>query len=69
MHLCASQDITVRTAAFRFLCDNFTSNYRNYDPNKFADVAFIPAENNDGNRLERLGNVMGAYSFFCHHRS
>lgn len=61
--LCSSEDATVRTTAFWYLCGNLTSKYSNYDPCNFGHVTFIPAENNDGNHLEKLGDVTRVCSF------
>ncbi|KIK92678.1 hypothetical protein PAXRUDRAFT_829728 [Paxillus rubicundulus Ve08.2h10] len=57
VQLCASPDATVRMAAFKFLCDNMSSRYPEYNPDSFANIAFVPAENDDGLHLETLGNV------------
>ena len=50
-------DTTVRETAFKYLCDNLGPKYSDYNPDNFQDIAFIPAENNDGTCLEKLGNV------------
>lgn len=57
--LCSSQNVAIRTLAFRYLCDNLDSKYSDYNPRDFGNVGFIPAENNDGNHLGQLGNVTG----------
>ncbi|CDO69004.1 hypothetical protein BN946_scf184834.g11 [Trametes cinnabarina] len=41
--LAASQDEKVRSAAFKYLLDNYATRYADYDPAAFANVAFIPA--------------------------
>ena len=53
----AAPDNTVRETAFKYLCDNLRSKYPHYNPDNFRDIAFIPAENEDGTCLKTLGNV------------
>ena len=53
----AALDNTVRETAFKYLCDNLRSKYTSYNPDNFRDIAFIPAENEDGACLKTLGNV------------
>ncbi|KAF9219210.1 hypothetical protein BS17DRAFT_798263 [Gyrodon lividus] len=60
IQLCASPDDTVRTVAFKYLCDSMPSRYPDYNPDSFASIAFIPAEHEDGPRMETLGNVFFA---------
>jgi hypothetical protein len=57
VQLCASPDATVRTAAFKYLCDNMSSRYPEYNPDSFANIAFIPAENEDGPHMGTLGKA------------
>ena len=57
MELCSSEDATVRTAAFWYLCDNLPSKYSDYNPSNFGHATFVPAENNNGNHLGKLGDV------------
>ena len=55
--LCASPDTAVRTIAFKYLCDNIPLKYPDYTPEIFGDIAFIPAEGEDGPHLGMLGEV------------
>lgn len=41
--LAASDDEKVRSAALKYLLDNYTTRYSDYDPNAFSNVPFIPA--------------------------
>ena len=52
-------DATVRETAFKYLCHNLRSKYSHYNPDNFRDIAFIPAENEDGTCLKKLGDVRG----------
>ncbi|EIW60639.1 uncharacterized protein TRAVEDRAFT_119941 [Trametes versicolor FP-101664 SS1] len=41
--LAASGDEKVRSAALKYLLDNYSTRYADYDPNAFSNVPFIPA--------------------------
>ncbi|KAI0646791.1 hypothetical protein C8Q79DRAFT_956470 [Trametes meyenii] len=41
--LAASPDEKTQSAALKYLLDNYTTRYADYDPDAFANVAFIPA--------------------------
>ncbi|KAH0828805.1 hypothetical protein J3R83DRAFT_3253 [Lanmaoa asiatica] len=56
MDLC-SQDTTVGISALDYLCANLRSVYSGYNPDNFRHIAFVPAENTGGPRLEKLGDV------------
>ena len=43
LHLAASDNPTVRTKALTFFLDNSYNIYRDYDPQDFRDLAFVPA--------------------------
>ena len=43
LHLAASDNLTVRTKALAFFLDNLYNVYRDYDPQNFWDIAFVPA--------------------------
>jgi hypothetical protein len=43
LHIAASNNPSMRTKAFSFFLDNISSNYSDYDPCKFRDLAFVPA--------------------------
>jgi hypothetical protein len=43
LHLAASDNLTVRTKALAFFLDKLYSIYRDYDPQNFWDLAFVPA--------------------------
>ncbi|KAH7882874.1 hypothetical protein F5I97DRAFT_1930497 [Phlebopus sp. FC_14] len=57
IELCASQDSTAGTIAFKYLCDNIPFKYTDYKPDRFSTFAFIPAENRDGPHLGNLREV------------
>ncbi|KAI6015244.1 hypothetical protein F5J12DRAFT_816858 [Pisolithus orientalis] len=59
VQLCSSPDAAVRTVAFKYLCDNIPARYPDYTPDDFANVAFIPAENEDGFHLGTIREVFG----------
>ncbi|KAI0781217.1 hypothetical protein BD413DRAFT_667167 [Trametes elegans] len=56
--LASSPDKNVRSAALKYLLDNYTTRYADYDPNTFANIAFIPTAN-DG-KLARPHEVFSA---------
>ncbi|KAJ6495551.1 hypothetical protein C8R47DRAFT_1213045 [Mycena vitilis] len=41
--LCASPDAKVRPIALKYLLDNMSARYNDYEPGKFFDVAYLPA--------------------------
>ncbi|KAH9485292.1 hypothetical protein JR316_0002200 [Psilocybe cubensis] len=41
--LCASEDSTIRPVALRYLIDNLETRYRDYDPQNYVNIRFIPA--------------------------
>jgi Protein of unknown function (DUF3684). len=41
--LCASSDPVIRPIALKYLLDNISARYNDYDPVNFAKIAFIPA--------------------------
>jgi hypothetical protein len=43
LHMAASDNPTVRIKALAFFLDNLKNIYRDYDPKKFRDLAFVPA--------------------------
>ena len=43
IHIAASDNPHMRTKAFSFLLDNISDNYSDYNPEKFRDLAFVPA--------------------------
>lgn len=55
----SATDATIREIAFKYLCDNLRSKYSHYDPDMFRDIAFIPAENQNGTYLAKLEDVRG----------
>ncbi|KAI6041582.1 hypothetical protein EDC04DRAFT_1265243 [Pisolithus marmoratus] len=59
IQLCTSADTSIRTVAFKYLCDNIPVKYPDYKPDDFADVPFVPAENEDGFHLGTIREVFG----------
>ena len=43
LHIAASDNPSMRTKALSFFLDNISNNYSDYDPEKFQDLAFVPA--------------------------
>lgn len=57
VELCSSKDNGVQETAFVYLCRELHSQYRDYRPEDFCDVEFIPAESKDFTCLKKLGEV------------
>lgn len=55
--LAASSEKAVRTAALKYLLDNYMTRYADYDPDAFSNVAFIPAFQGDTGCLARPHEV------------
>ncbi|KAJ6607773.1 hypothetical protein B0H10DRAFT_2070382 [Mycena sp. CBHHK59/15] len=43
INFCASPDVKVRPVALKYLLDNMTTHYTDYNPENFSEVAYIPA--------------------------
>jgi Protein of unknown function (DUF3684) len=48
IELAASPDLEIGKKALRYFLDNFDSKYSGYDSQDYHDIAFIPADNQDG---------------------
>ncbi|KAF8131205.1 hypothetical protein EV363DRAFT_1584042 [Boletus edulis] len=57
MELCSSKDNEVQETAFKCLYSGLRSRYQDYNPEDFRDAKFIPAENDSGRYLKKLGEV------------
>ncbi|KAI5994116.1 hypothetical protein F5J12DRAFT_962838, partial [Pisolithus orientalis] len=57
VELCSSGDVGVQKAAFEHLCSELYSQYRDYKPEDFRDVEFIPAESKGRTCLRKLNDV------------
>ncbi|KAJ3518121.1 hypothetical protein NLJ89_g72 [Agrocybe chaxingu] len=55
--LCASNNANIRSASLKYLIDNLGSRYKDYDPIKFKDVAFIPALKDSNFQLGTIKEV------------
>ncbi|KAI0822620.1 hypothetical protein BC628DRAFT_1388241 [Trametes gibbosa] len=58
--LAASQDEKVRSAALKYLLDNYTTRYPNYDPIDFSNVSYVPAVKNGKPCLGKPHEVFSA---------
>ncbi|KAI0371771.1 hypothetical protein BV20DRAFT_1016624 [Pilatotrama ljubarskyi] len=58
--LAASPDEKIRSAALKYFLDNYTTRYADYDPNAFANVAFVPAVKDGKQCLARPHEVFSA---------
>jgi hypothetical protein len=57
LDIAASDNPSMRTKAFTFFLDNITNNYFNYNPEKFQDLAFVPAILGSEKVLEKPSEV------------
>ncbi|KAG8800465.1 hypothetical protein FRC16_002827, partial [Serendipita sp. 398] len=48
LRLAASEDANVRKLALKYFLEKFSTQYRDYTPDKFGDIAFIPAIDPNG---------------------
>ncbi|KAI6152579.1 hypothetical protein BKA82DRAFT_4013016 [Pisolithus tinctorius] len=62
VELCSSKDNGVQETAFVYLCRELHSQYRDYRPEDFCDVEFIPAECKDFTCLKKLGKYSEVYT-------
>ncbi|KAI6144665.1 hypothetical protein BKA82DRAFT_15653 [Pisolithus tinctorius] len=57
VELCSSGDVGIQETAFEYLCSELHRHYRDYKPERFRDVDFIPAESNGSTCLKKFGEV------------